>query len=133
MRCLWFFVFLLFQIFLITWIFILLIDILSFSDLFLPYSLSCRAHPPQTGILQVALRQGSCLCCVGFILNQSNLCTSGTIVLVDDTCWLWDRWLILYVYIYVENRCSSFISSWHLKYFFYWVVISRSVLSIWWS
>ena len=45
MGCLWFFVFLLFRIFLIVWIFILSL-ILPFLDLFLPYSLSCRAHPP---------------------------------------------------------------------------------------
>ena len=71
---------------------------------------------PQTGILQVAWRQRSELCCAGFILNQSQLCTLEYLCLLMMFVDTWDRWIILYLYIYLENRCSSFISSWHLRY-----------------
>ena len=79
-----------------------LIEILSFLDLSLPYSLSCRAHPPTdwyiAGCLEAEIR-------VMLRRVHSESIQSlyfGTFVLVDNTCGSWDRLLILYIYIYRE-------------------------------
>ena len=108
-------IFLLFQISFIAWIFILSLRyylVLIYSYL---THWAVELTLPQTDILQVAWRQGSGLCCAGFVLYQSNSCILERLDFLNDTCGSWDRLLILYIYRFGEP-CSSFISSWHSRY-----------------
>ena len=79
-----------------------LVEILSFLDYFHLTHWAVELTLPQTYILQVAWRQGSGLCCAGFILNRSISCILEHLCLCILYMWVM-RGVINLVYTYVEN------------------------------
>ena len=80
-----------------------LIEILSFLDLSLPYSLSCRAHPPTDWYIAGCLEAGVRAMLRRVRSESIHLLYFGTFVFVDDIYMRVMGGMINLVYTYVEN------------------------------
>jgi len=68
--------------------------------IFLPHSLSCRAHPPTDWFIAGCLEAGVRVMLRRVHSDSIQLLYFGTFVFVNDICGSWEAWLILYIHMW---------------------------------